>query len=462
MTDVLSVNCAGENVEKYDLRSAGFFGGLSHYCYTNGTTRTHKMSIGDKLLIIAAKILDGKISNVRPFTLDGAPDRVLTEVLSPVLGYAFTVNPSGGFTLFSDWENITIYQNGAKVDSTTTFGKVDRRLPLICIHNEDESLPSEVVAMMLTKQWAEEQEEKEAQRLAERIKRSLASSDPSSASTSVLTSQERHWLPPAAVVAMKRFFYAASCEIARRVQTNPTRREEGLTSELVFEIFSRKENQEFLHDLLSPHGIHMHLSCEESGSAEPVTGADLGMCLSLIGRGLKTMRAILLQAKRLHQKGSRFSSHSIYGDMFAPHGLEQAKRMLGITPASFFILYNPEGLSTLLPASPSQSGISSSLDYSVDGISILPASYVIAMDRAIWEQVGQLHFFTCSFIKFMVDDFVQGKIGDCRPHAIRAALTRSLRDILDPNGSGQEPLPRFSVHISVDISHMHLPEVGHG
>jgi len=267
-------------------------------------------------------------------------------------------------------------------------------------------------------------------------------------------SQERHWLASSSVLGLKRFFYKASDEIAKKLSANPTRREEGLTDELVYEIFSNPQNQKFLDSLLSPSGVKIKLECEESGSAENELGCDIGMCLTVQSKGLNNRRAILLQAKRLHPNPDNFSSSSRYGDLLESHGIEQARKMLAITPCSYFLLYNPSDLHNYLKPYSDEIQIKTSLDYSTDGICILPASVMEGMNRSLWQNVVDLHPFTCSFVKFMVDDFIQGKLGDGGRRAIMASLTRNVRKNMEIDDNDEISPPRFSIIIKLDVSHM--------
>jgi hypothetical protein len=136
-----------------------------------------------------------------------------------------------------------------------------------------------------------------------------------------------------------------------------------------------------------------------------------------------------------------------------PDGRSQAEKMLDITPCSYFILYNPADLRSLTGVSQRGFEALGSLDYADDGILILPASFVAGASTASFQNVSQLLPFTSSFVKFMVDDYFQGKLGDSRRRALAAALTRELRRVTEI-GDTDIPVPRFSIAFTLDINQM--------
>jgi len=54
----------------------------------------------------------------------------------------------------------------------------------------------------------------------------------------------------------------------------------------------------------------------------------------------------------------------------------------------------------------------------------------------------------------MVDDFIQGKLGDGGRRAINASLTRKLLRIMEIDDNAEVSPPRFSISIKLDVSHM--------
>jgi hypothetical protein len=152
-------------------------------------------------------------------------------------------------------------------------------------------------------------------------------------------------------------------------------------------------------------------------------GADIGIVLKTQTSEHSVEKAILLQAKRLKPDNSGyFSPTSKYDELIEKRGLDQAKKMLSITPASFFILYNPPipssrvimnfviNTDTSRMTNIAESDITPVYLSGCDDITILPA-----LTRVGWRREGtinKIHKFTSPFSSFMVDDFFQGKVGD--------------------------------------------------
>ncbi len=406
-----------------------------------------------KLHVIAVRVSNRSYGIVGNFTSDVEPGQPLRDWLEMRLAASLAQGNNEGFGAFDDWNKVSLFQEGRTVGVDEDCATLRLDTPLLCVLNMDDSMPASLAAGLILEKWIDHKKNEEADQLANRLAQRLGKYS-GGASPVVPTSQERHWLSSTAVVGLKRFFHHASDEIASKLRANPTRREDGLTDELVYEVFSNTRSRDLLRDLLAPSGLVLELSCEESGSAERVLGSDLGFCLTVRGPGLLTQRAILLQAKRLHPTPDEFTPGSSYGDLLQSDGREQARKMLDISPCSYFLLYNPLGLNAILSHRDSAIEIRSSLDYSTDGISVLPASIVEGMDRATWEAVGHLHSFTCSFVKFLVDDFIQGKVGDRSRRALRAALTRKLRRDLDLGGDDETPPPRFTITMTLDVTGM--------
>lgn len=268
----------------------------------------------------------------------------------------------------------------------------------------------------------------------------------------IISSHERHWLPMRAVEALKRFFHQACVQIAVRLRSHRRYPEVGLTSELVFRIFDDREHQHFVRELLIPTGVALDIECEESGSAESALGSDLGFCVTVCGPDLHTRRAILCQAKRLHPEGDVFRSSSRYGTLFGTQGRDQAKKMLDITPCSHFLLYSPLHLESLLNSEQDSRRIRNSVDHADDGIGVLPAAFVKDTEGNTWAGVADAYPFSSSFTTFMVDDFIQGKLGDTRQAVLAASLTKGQRLAVKIPDDPKIPIPRFSVTFTFDVA----------
>jgi len=385
--------------------------------------------------------------------------RTVREGVQICLGLAFSSNLNAGIANFSEWDTLTVSQDGVEVDLAAALSTLRRDLPLVCIFGHKDKSSSMALAQLLTQQYEQQIADRRADDLARRVAQTLRGDMATHMTGVVPVTQERHWLIPDVVVALKRFFHRASTKISDRLKANPRFPEEGLTSELVYTALTERDSVGFVSDLLRATGVRLTLSCAESGSAERLLGSDIGFCLSVNGPGLHLRRSILCQAKRLHPDGAEFSSRSRYGDLLDSHGLEQAKKMLDITPCSYFLLYNPPDVGAIVGHASPTLEVKASLDYCDDGVLVLPASFVIGASRREFQPVAHLAPFTCSFVKFMVDDFIQGKLGDSSKTAACAALTREMRGALDiPNM--EVPPPRFSVTFGLEVPEVHGQTIG--
>jgi hypothetical protein len=383
--------------------------------------------------------------------------RTIRELVQNGLTIAFSSLPN--ISNFDEWDTLNVLQDEVEVDLSAAPGTLRSDRPLVCIFGYPDKNISFLVAQSLIKQYEEALEERRANDLASRVARCLRE-DVTFRTTGVLpVMQERHWLSVEAVVALKRFFQRASCKISDRLKANPKFPEEGLTSELVYTALTERDSVDFISALLQPTAARLSLSCSESGSAERILGSDIGFCLFVDGPGLRLRRGILCQAKRLHPDGPRFSRKSRYGDLLDSHGVDQANKMLSITPCSYFLLYNPSDVNAIVGQTSGALELKSSLDYCDDGVLILPASFVAGASKQNFQPVAHLSPFTCSFVKFMVDDFIQGKLGDSSRTALCACLTRELRDVHEM-ASLDVPPPRFSVTFALEVAEFHNVPVG--
>lgn len=406
-------------------------------------------------VVLAARIQSRTVQRGRvvPFSFTNCSS--LKQLLGISIGLAFAGDIlQEGLAEFTSWDALTVFQEGREVPLSTSLQSLRTDSPLVCVISEDQSLPANLICGPIEESWEEQRQLKEVDEFASKIAERLRLGLSSTITSAVPTSQERHWIPANSVLALKRFFFSAVSEISARLKANSAYPEVGLTSELVYSVFAENRRQDFLKDLLRPNGIRLEIACEESGSAERVFGSDLGFCISIIGQGLTLRRAILCQAKRLHPERGSFSASSRYGDLMESDGRSQAQKMLSITPCSYFLLYNPSDLRSIVARSPRSFEALDSLDYADDGILVLPAAFVAGASGRSLQTVTHLLPFTSSFVKFMVDDYVQGKLGDAGRRAVSASMTRDMRRAAEI-GDLETPAPRFSVGFTIDISEMH-------
>jgi hypothetical protein len=118
-------------------------------------------------------------------------------------------------------------------------------------------------------------------------------------------------------------------------------------------------------------------------------GLDLGVRVIIESPGYSTQKAILVQCKRMYGRGSSGTFPKLRGD-----GEEQAKKMLEVTPASFFFLFNGGreddllemmGSAAMWPWDEPYRWFPPSMihpEYFDPGVAVLPATRVLAMSQA--------------------------------------------------------------------------------
>ena len=182
-------------------------------------------------------------------------------------------------------------------------------------------------------------------------------------------------------------------------------------------------------------------------------GADFGVRLHLSGAGFNISKAVLFQNKRSYTRGSEFDFRQLRGD-----GERQANDMLGVTPASFFLLFN--GIPTVralnwirwpsawwplahygpFPHFPSRmsDAMATSPELALwnPGVLVLPATRVYAESRALKAEgkklpVGARHWAQASIPLgvFMADMLGSCFVGDVREDVIRLVTPPSLRGL---------------------------------
>jgi hypothetical protein len=268
----------------------------------------------------------------------------------------------------------------------------------------------------------------------------------------------RHWLNPSEALQLKEFFYLASCEITSRLDQNPHVDERGLTDELVRVLTNRKGPLVLvLQDRLSKSKARIDLKLHETNiKDEGLLGADLGVVLRIATDDVQYQTSALFQAKRLHPEGDEFKPFCSYG-LEHHRSRKQSEKMRQHNSASFFILYNPSlfaGFSRCERSKQLQEAVERHLSYwdkyyedakskfgesitlcaipkqlasifevpfdPCDGICVLPAGFVNhARPSSLRAQT--VHRYTVSFTDFIVDDLIQGKVGDSTKNGIDVA-----------------------------------------
>lgn len=238
---------------------------------------------------------------------------------------------------------------------------------------------------------------------------------------------ERNWLTYAQRIILIGYFYRAGRMISQRILADPNRNEVGLTDELIYILTKDKSLKEWQQSNLHGAELRLELSFKKfTQFDENKIGADIGVILKVQTRMHKTEKAILLQAKRLKPSKNVFSPTCKYDEMMSTRGKSQAENMLSITPASFFLLYNPPTTFTRsikhFVGSTDASGTWGLIEDDMspafltgnDDVTILPASTRVGL--VCDATIKSLHKFTIPFANFMVEDFFQCKVGDTSTH----------------------------------------------
>jgi hypothetical protein len=118
---------------------------------------------------------------------------------------------------------------------------------------------------------------------------------------------------------------------------NRSRREESDTDELIHVLENAIEKEvKKLQSTISETGVQMDVEFYPTNlpvGEEHRDGADIGLRLHMEGPGFNITKAALFQNKRIYGSTNSF-------DQIRHDGEVQAARMLDLTPASFFLLFN--------------------------------------------------------------------------------------------------------------------------
>ena len=231
---------------------------------------------------------------------------------------------------------------------------------------------------------------------------------------------ENNFLPDPVANCFKIFFLEIEKEMGIEFIRNPT--EENLTSILCY-ILNRKSHpvfQELINCLSSKQQItyrNVDITCTNNNKKnEKKAGFDIGLILEYehpdLNRNIK--KAVLFQAKRLYQDDQKSYSWDSKYQGFTKKSEEQARKMLSITPASFFLFYNPPNL------------ITSKVNFTA--MRIIPASIMKVLDKK-QPKIGNIYKFSVSLTDFMLKSFLPCLVGDSRQEIINIAIGES-RDFL--------------------------------
>ena len=239
--------------------------------------------------------------------------------------------------------------------------------------------------------------------------------------------EPNNWLTPTQQAILASYFDEASLAIVSRLNEHPNVHEVTLTDLLCEDYLSEGPKFYLLMSALEHNGLHIEVEGKVMSIPEEAeVGADLGIVLHLRTKELSVEKAILLQAKKL----SSSKSNAEYNDLLTPHGRKQGRRMSKVTAASFFVLYNPlpvrpiEGFQ-FVEESPTKLQINFSDPVVRGGVGILPVTTQLGLRIA--PQMELVYPYTLPLTNFIVDDFMQCKVGDSRRSVLQIASAQNER-----------------------------------
>lgn len=212
------------------------------------------------------------------------------------------------------------------------------------------------------------------------------------------------------------------------------------------------------------------------GPQENQWGPDFGVRLHIAAPGFSVTKGVLLQCKRTYRQTSAPAFDELRG-----RGEEQAEKMLSLTPASFFLLFNglvgpdlPQWFTQPVQWNPFTSKFSitgmSWLEFWSQafkgddpfqmwntGVAVLPASRVFAESRYQKTHNGLLptdakHWLPASlpFGVFMADLVGSCFVGDVREQVVRLVTPPKLRDFANTGIPDFDPT-RFPIRRLMDV-----------
>ena len=239
--------------------------------------------------------------------------------------------------------------------------------------------------------------------------------------------EPNNWLKPIQQGIIASYLDRACLAIGARLHDHPDVHEVTLTDLLYEDYLSEGPRLFRLMSALEHNGLHIEVEGRVMNIPEEAEfGADLGVVLQLQTDELTVEKATLLQAKRLSLSGDNAG----YNDLLTPHARRQARRMLRVTPASFFILYNPFAGRPVKDREfaeefPHRTRVNFLHPDVRVGIMVLPVMTQIGL--GVPSSVERVTPYTLPFTNFFVDDFLQCKVGDGRRRTIQIASGRNER-----------------------------------
>lgn len=233
---------------------------------------------------------------------------------------------------------------------------------------------------------------------------------------------------------------------AREAEGQAATREDTFTDDLA-DALDRviADRLEQLSEKLSNSGSNVRIefgSTKTPQGEEADFGLDLGVRVIIESPGYTAQKAILVQCKRMYGVGNAGTFPKLRGD-----GEDQAKKMLEVTPASFFLLFNGGSEHELLELMASATLLPWDepylwfhhprihRDYFDPGVAVLPATRVLAMSEAAKASNGQMPVGARDVLAgsvplghFIAGLFAPCFVGDVRTPVLQLATPPSFRD----------------------------------
>jgi hypothetical protein len=244
--------------------------------------------------------------------------------------------------------------------------------------------------------------------------------------------QGNSWMPPSANQALTNFFNRVENVISSSMLTDyehVTLYEPTITQNYIAQLTNKNSNEwKALEAALLTENIQATFTAYDIQGTEGKHGADLLFRLSVNLPHYKIDKGILCQAKRFQ--------HGTYGDIFDVMSEEdilkgkrdQVERMLSITPASFYLLYNPPSIEiTSSPGGDPVFRLS-------PGFQIVSAQTIAGLRGRNEDSFLTILGYSTNLTGFLMNDFFPCKVGDLFGSLGGNRLDELIKKKSDPYG----------------------------
>jgi hypothetical protein len=278
-----------------------------------------------------------------------------------------------------------------------------------------------------------------------------------------------NWLGDQEVDTLMQMFFAADYFTSAKLAKNPYTYEDSLTDHLISTL-----TEQYVRKKINKYpgvGGNKTVFRFTPRPKEPKTGADIGIIVRTRNEDIDIIRALLIQCKKMHfndplaamENFTQGGKPEYAKGLFEGRAKDQAKKMTDITPASFFMVYNaplmtwvPIGVEDIKQNLEFLDSIARNLN-TIDiyrensecipylnnyhGLTVFPASTIkgcfqadhskMRKSKNQLEGIRRAFRYGIPFHEFMVNDVLQGKIGDTREEIIKVAAGQNP-EVFDP------------------------------